>query len=134
MTFDELDFFESHIHRIEVESDRVTVRCSSVLIVDGNGALPGKTIDCTLRFSGVSRSERRLVEYAVNSSTNKFKKPTTAVDVPTVLPGPQSRTFFLEGMLDEPSAWIDSWEIVATACEILDVTASKRKSSTAASG
>lgn len=122
MTFDDLDFFDAYIHHIESVGDVLRVTCSSVLVVEPPAA--ARSMSCVLELTGVTRSERRVAEYAVDRS---LEPAVTIVDIPTHPPAEGSRTFDLESVLDHPRAWID-WEIVAVGCVIRDAALSVESS------
>lgn len=117
--FDDLDFFESNFANLVIDKSSIEITAHNL------GVFPEHPLrqvnpDClslsnvNLIFENVKKSERSVIEFIDGLRNNGFEPEYTVVDGPFESLLRQPKTYYVEGLLLKPLAWI-SWTI---ECEV----------------
>ncbi|MFD1840614.1 hypothetical protein [Paracidovorax cattleyae] len=116
--FDELHFAESNLGTPIFEVGSMKIPVTGLLTLRGHPLNDGtfRPLTGKLVFIGVTKSVRKLTEYIGDPKQPQgFKDERIVADL-DVQAQPEGKRFLLEGILQEPVAWVD-WEVVAAGFE-----------------
>lgn len=116
--FEQLHFTESNLGAPVFGAGSMKVPVTGLLTLKGHPLNDGtfRPLAGNLVFIGVTKSIRKLTEYIGDPKHPQgFKDERVVADL-DVHAQPEGTRFMLEGILQEPVAWVD-WEVVAAGFE-----------------
>lgn len=113
--FEELHFTESKLGPPMLDARTMKISVTGVLPLK-NYPMNNDTfhpLSGDLVFIGVTKSTRKVTEYIGDPKHPQgFKEERVVVDIDVSPDEPNATRFMLEGILQEPVAWVE-WEVVA---------------------
>lgn len=116
--FEQLHFTESSLGAPVFSAGSMNIPVTGLLTLKGHPLSDGtfRPLAGNLIFIGVTKSVRKLIEYIGDPRHPqgfKDERVVTDIDMHTQSGGTR---FMLEGILQEPAAWVD-WEVIAAEFE-----------------
>ena len=113
--FDEIHFTECDLSIKLISQDEIVIDIDNLEISETHplfASVGNKIKKSRLKFYDICSSEREIFEYKRDRYTNDFKGKRVEKDVEEQSFKSGVNTYYIEGILDEPEAWIE-WTIAA---------------------
>ncbi|MEM6737958.1 MAG: hypothetical protein AAF620_18005 [Bacteroidota bacterium] len=118
--FDEIHFTECDLSIRLISKDEIVIDIDNLEISKTHplfASVGNKIKKSLLKFYDICSSEREIFEYKKDRYTNDFKEKRVEKDVEEQSFKSGANTYYIEGILDEPEAWVE-WTIKANRFDL----------------